>query len=143
MSVLSKTLGPAAALGVVATTVALAAPQAGATISGVDLSPGLSFGSASSYGVGCEYKVTVTAKPNTSVSLMDENTDNNERAGYWLSFNPIGVVTDATGKGTTTWYPSWKGLHTFKAQEFGSDVVFTTTVTAGTATKVGPACLVS
>ncbi|MEV6769521.1 hypothetical protein AB0N05_12930 [Nocardia sp. NPDC051030] len=138
-----KIVGRVAVFGAAAAALALAAPTAGATITGIDIASGLSFGSSTSYGVGCSYTVTVTAAPGTSVSLKDVNTDNKPEDGYWLSFNPIGVVTDSSGKGTTTWYPRWKGLHTITGQEFGSDATFTVTATAGTGTKTGPACLVS
>ncbi|GAB0108139.1 hypothetical protein JMUB6875_71470 [Nocardia sp. JMUB6875] len=142
-SALRRVLGPTAALGALAAAVAVAAPNAAATITSLDISPGLSFGSSTSYGVGCTYTISVTAKPNTSISLFDQNTDNNPPAGYWTNFSPLGIVTDATGKGSTTWYPAWKGLHTITAQEFGSDQPFTITATAGTGTKLGPACIVS
>ncbi|MFI1913393.1 hypothetical protein [Nocardia sp. NPDC020380] len=141
--VAGKVLGPVVTLGALTAAVVLAAPSASATITGLSISPGLSFGSSTSYGVGCTYTISVTAAPNTSISLFDQNTGNTPPAGYWNSFSPLGIVTDASGNGSTTWYPAWTGTHTITATEFGSGNTFTITANAGTGTKVGPLCVVS
>ncbi|QIS12997.1 MULTISPECIES: hypothetical protein [Nocardia] len=138
MSISTKTAA-VTAFGAVSAAVALAAPQAGASVTGIDIAPGMSFGSSGSYGTGCSYQVTATATPGVAVVFLDEvdgfrTTD---------TLKPVGPAADANGKATTTWTPAKKGEHKIWAAEYISgERYYITSVTVGTGIPLGPACLV-
>ncbi|PXX60316.1 hypothetical protein DFR70_110156 [Nocardia tenerifensis] len=139
MTFSKKTAAAMTALGAVTAAIALAAPTAGAAVTRIDVSPGLSFGSSNSFGTGCSYTVTATARPGIAVVFLDEvdglrTTD---------TLKPVGPVADANGKASTTWTPAKKGEHKLWAAEYISgETYFLTTVTVGTGVNAGPACVV-
>ncbi|RJO70964.1 hypothetical protein D5S18_27725 [Nocardia panacis] len=122
-----------------AAALALAAPEAGASVTRIDVATGLSFGSSGSIGTGCSYTVTATARPGSSVVFLDEvdglRTD--------ATFKPVGPTADANGKASTTWTPAKKGQHKIWAAEYISgETYFMTAVNVGTGLNLGPLCFV-
>ncbi|MFI9403637.1 hypothetical protein [Nocardia sp. NPDC052316] len=139
MTVSKKTAATVTTLGALTAAIALAAPTAGAAVTRIDIAPGLSFGSSGSYGTGCSYTVTATARPGVAVVFLDEvdgfrTTD---------TLKPVGPVADASGKASTTWTPAKKGEHKIWAAEYiAGETYFLTSVTVGTGLNAGPACVV-
>ncbi|KAA8887398.1 hypothetical protein F3087_17015 [Nocardia colli] len=140
MTVSKKTAAAVTTLGALAAALTLAAPTAGAAVTRIDVTPGLSFGSSGgAIGAGCSYTVTATARPGVAVVFLDEvdglrTTD---------TLKPVGPVADASGKASTTWTPAKKGEHKLWAAEYISgETYFLTTVNVGTGINAGPACVV-
>lgn len=126
-------------LGALTAAIALAAPTATAAVTRIDVAPGLSFGSSGSYGTGCSYTVTATARPGVAVVFLDEVDGNRTDT----TFKPVGPVADASGKASTTWTPVKKGEHKIWAAEYvQGETYFLTSVTVGTGISAGPACVV-
>ncbi|RDI68188.1 hypothetical protein DFR76_102589 [Nocardia pseudobrasiliensis] len=133
-----------ATLGVLATAIALAAPQAGATVTSIRVDHGQSFGSSDpALGAGCSYPVVATTDPGQEVIFVDEADGHPIRGG----FQPAVVIADATGTARTTWTPANRGQHRVLVAEFRSDDDFDTyshraPYTVGTGITVGPNCVV-
>ncbi|WP_280449259.1 hypothetical protein [Nocardia brasiliensis] len=137
----TKTAAVVTAFGAVTAALALAAPSAGASVSRIEVSPGLSFGSSgASLGAGCSYTVTATAKPGATVVFLDEV----DGARTDTTFKPVGPVADASGKASTVWTPAKKGEHKIWAAEYvqGEAYTLTTVTVAGSGIGAGPACVV-
>ncbi|MEV6554271.1 hypothetical protein AB0M22_01030 [Nocardia sp. NPDC051756] len=133
-----------ATLSAIATAIALAAPQAGATVTSIRIERGQGFGSSeSARGTGCAYRVIVQTDPGKEVVFLDE-VDND------LSHTPFGpafVVADASGAARTTWTPAKKGQHRVVvvervSDEKGEGYSIDAPLTIGTGINVGPACVV-
>ncbi|MFI6165286.1 hypothetical protein ACIBCN_00730 [Nocardia sp. NPDC051052] len=140
MTVSKKTAATLTTLGALTAAIALAAPTAGASVTRVDVAPGLSFGSSGGgYGAGCSYTVTATARPGATVTFLDD-----VEGGRTIdTFKPVTQVADASGKASTTWTPAKKGKHDIWAAEYiqGESYIMTT-VNVGTGINLGPACVV-
>ncbi|WP_225726885.1 MULTISPECIES: hypothetical protein [unclassified Nocardia] len=133
-----KTTTALTVLGSVTAAVVLAAPQAGAAVTRLDIATGLSFGLAQ-YGTGCSYTITATAKPGTSVAFYEADEQGN---GTRDTFSPQMPQVDASGKATTTWRPATKGRHGIFAQEAPTgDATASTIATVGTGINLGFLCL--
>ncbi|QIS11510.1 hypothetical protein [Nocardia arthritidis] len=134
-----KVAAAALASGALITAIGFAAPAAQADISRVDVAPGLSFGSSSSYGTGCSYQVTASAPPDDALIFVDETA--NDRTTQTLK--PSYLATDVDGKATVTWTPTTKGAHRIWVRENhpGATPV-TASVNVGTGIQLGPICLV-
>ncbi|MFG1792262.1 hypothetical protein [Nocardia sp. NPDC049149] len=139
MTVSKRTAVAATAFGALCAAAATAAPNAGASVSNIDIAVGLSFGSSSFYGASCSYQVTATAKPGSTVVFLDEI----EGARTDLTFKPASVVADTSGKAVTTWTPARKGGHKIWAAEYvQGETYFITPITVNSALGIGPICAV-
>ncbi|MFC9435376.1 hypothetical protein [Nocardia sp. NPDC057030] len=144
MSSSNRIAATAATLSVIAAAIALAAPQAGATVTSVRIERGQGFGSSeSARGTGCAYRVIAQTEPGREVAFLDE-IDNDLSP---TSFGPAFVVADPSGAASTTWTPTKKGQHYLwvverVSDEKGEGYSTDTPLTIGTGINVGPACVV-
>ncbi|WP_069161437.1 hypothetical protein [Nocardia altamirensis] len=139
-----RTATAVATLGAVATAIALAAPQAGATVTSIRVESGQSSGSSGdALGTGCSYSVVAKTEPGRAVVFLDEfNADVANK-----TFQPAYATADATGTARTTWVPNQKGPHKIWAIEYLGEEKFDpythdVPYTVGTGVNVGPTCVV-
>ncbi|MFI9407144.1 hypothetical protein [Nocardia sp. NPDC052316] len=136
-----------ATLGVLASAIAFAAPQAGAVVTSISVEQRQSFGSsADARGTGCSYAVTVHTDPGKTVVVLDQIGDDPHTADY-KQFQPYEVVADASGAAHTTWTPDRRGPHKIVVLELadGDDFDIYTprnAMNVGTGINLGPACAV-
>ncbi|MFE1592914.1 hypothetical protein [Nocardia sp. NPDC058705] len=125
-------------IGAVAATVALAAPHASAAALSVAVEPGSSFGLTTSFGTGCNYKVTAAVStPGGAVYFMDNGS-------VFTGFNPNQVEANA-GIAETVWTPATPGVHVISAYHGvfpnGTEVA-APPITVGTGINTGSGCAV-
>lgn|GEM_PF-4245122 len=140
MNLRNRTAAVVTGAGALASALALAAPQASAKVTGIDVAQSTSFGSSNSYGTGCSYTITATSTgKNVAVVFMDEVNGVKTTA----DLNPVGHAVDAQGHASVTWTPTQAGTHTIYAGDYVSgETYLTTQVTVGTGINLGPVCVV-
>ncbi|WP_141717985.1 hypothetical protein [Nocardia altamirensis] len=106
MSVSKRASVVLTALGAIAAAVALGAPQAGAVVTGIDITP---------TEAGCSYTVVAHADPGKAVVFFDAD---GTLEGTRDSFPKVSPTADESGRATTTWTPIKKGAHNIIAQEY-------------------------
>lgn len=134
----------AATFVAMAGAIALAAPGAGAVVTGLQIQPGQSFGSAETHGTGCSYTLVASTEPGQEVVFVDQVGGAEPTT---TQFQPAVVTADASGKARTTWIPDRKGQHTLWVVEYFSEEEFDpyrldNPLTVGTGINIGPSCLV-
>ncbi|WP_433657845.1 hypothetical protein ACQPW1_39155 [Nocardia sp. CA-128927] len=133
-----------ATLSAIAAAIALAAPEAGATVTSIRIERGQGFGSSeSARGTGCSYTVIAQTDPGKEVVFLDEV----DADVSYTPFRPAGVVADASGTASTTWTPAKRGQHHVwvverVSEDEGEGYSTATPLTIGTGFNVGPACVV-
>ncbi|MEC3917678.1 hypothetical protein VMT65_26465 [Nocardia sp. CDC153] len=111
----------------------LAAPDASAYVSSVNVSSGSSISlGGGNYGTNCSYTVTVNGSPNEYVWLYDSG------AG---SFNPQQFSLGSGGTATSSWTPTSTGQHFVQAWSYNGSQW--TWVTVGQGINLGSACVVT
>ncbi|MFB7717694.1 hypothetical protein [Nocardia sp. NPDC056100] len=131
-AVKGRIAGPLAVAALAIGVTALAAP-AGATATRVGAEPGLSFGSASSYGTGCGYMINAYVDdPSTPVVFYDNGIQ-------FAVARPSGALAQAR------WTPATVGPHRITVVQHsapGEDVVPWLDLTAATGLSSGSGCYV-
>ncbi|WP_200172488.1 hypothetical protein [Tomitella cavernea] len=119
------------ALGVTATALVLAAPNASAHVQSLSIDSGMGFGSlgAGPYGTGCSYQATAQAEHGNEVYFYDNGT----YIGSALAPGSLGPVT-------ITWTPTTAGTHVLVADDGFQSA--TQTVEVGNGINLGSVCLV-
>ncbi|MBF6236866.1 hypothetical protein IU474_07210 [Nocardia otitidiscaviarum] len=140
MSLVNRSTVALYAFSALATAIAVTAPQANAaSVSGISVEPGLSFGSSAAYGTGCSYTLTVHAEPGTQLRFRDIWPDHES----WRNTSPDYATAGTDGKASVTWTPSGTGEHTLVAyNQNAPENRAQTSATVGTGTRLGPICLV-
>ncbi|MFE3103273.1 hypothetical protein [Nocardia tengchongensis] len=113
-----------------AAALVLAAPDAAAYVSSVNIATGTSIGGG--YGTNCAYTVTVNGSPNEYVWLYDSNA---------ASFNPQQFGLGTGGTATSSWTPTSTGTHYVQAWTYNGSQWATVTVNTGI--NLGSACVVT
>ncbi|APA98850.1 hypothetical protein [Nocardia seriolae] len=108
----------------------LAAPDASAYVSSVNISSGSSIGGG--YGTTCSYTVTVNGSPYEYVWLYDSNT---------ATFGTQQFSLGSGGTGTSSWTPSSTGVHFVQAWSYNGSQFAVVTVRTGI--NLGSACIVT
>ena len=106
-STIARRLGlGGAAVGAGLALAVLTAPAASAEVTGVTVSPGISFG-ATPYGTGCTYEIVAAVNDNSPVYFRDQD-------GSWYS----GAVPVNNNTARITWSPPTPGQHTIIAEQY-------------------------
>ncbi|MEV6066649.1 hypothetical protein AB0L82_08890 [Nocardia sp. NPDC052001] len=116
-----------------AALVVVAAPDATAGVTGLQASPGLSWGPSKLYGTTCTYTLTATVNDAQPVSFYDFDPSS--------TFSPSNYIYPANGTATVRWTPGQTGWHrivAYQSSEGGPAI----NLDVGTGTNTGSACLV-
>ncbi|MGW2665698.1 hypothetical protein ACWCW7_32510 [Nocardia tengchongensis] len=113
-----------------AAVLVLAAPDAAAYVSSVNIATGTSIGGG--YGTNCAYTVTVNGSPNEYVWLYDSTA---------ATFNPQQFSLGTGGTATSSWTPTSTGTHYVQAWTYNGSQWAVVTVNTGI--NLGSACVVT
>ncbi|WP_067863873.1 hypothetical protein [Nocardia shimofusensis] len=126
-----RIISGAAALGVVASFTALAAPSASATVLETTIAPGLTLGTHA-YGTTCSYTVTVRVDDNTKPVFFFE--EGQGPSGFAEAMPSGGVAT-------ATWIPSSTEIDYIYAFQPNATAQLRVPVDVGTGIDLGSACV--
>ncbi|MEU7214341.1 hypothetical protein [Nocardia iowensis] len=122
----------AGAFGAAVVATVGAASGAGATVTQMGMSPGISVGSATNYGTGCTYQARATV------------TDVIEPVVFYDNGVAFAVARPSGGVALVTWVPTTPGPHTISAVQAPDDtIVASLDLRVGTGMHLGYSCIVS